>query len=1089
MGEWSSETDVLYRPSLRWTLSVLNFLIGYAPARESVLAPGEGGLFSSLVQYARSHIAPHPTVVIPLLIRMVRIAREASSGDACLATAAAAARMGFAKHKPVKLPLESLKGLCIGAISKASSRPDDKTTPSIGILTLVDLAVEVQITNIVESVAVTISDTQALIKPAPTALATGHGTVVGVKSGDKTADFTDMATATATSASASASAILVLDESPSVLAAADIGCSADEVSVRTAASSEALSCATEVTFASTRDRVGGGGEVSDNDVNDFQKPQLQRKKEGSEEGIEGGGKKEGSEGMAVVEDVRTSSRGRWWDRSASAIHKAASADKTVSDIDNSSINRLNRVISFLATLLRHGERASSSSSVNSSGGATTKLYSSILGLSPEEARKSSWYKSIVHRAWNEYASACVFLESGHPYTTTVADKTPSGNSCRDETAETVASSPDSNVMRRLIHVPGADKLEVTIDRRSSIGPGCVLRITVITDPAKGTRSGVSSDSWVFTSLDGEDKWSQGISTCACALEVHFSFPSSATSSSATGISQGWRENSISTAVVDSIGNSYNNNKNSSSSINGGGFHDCSGSSSVRDVNDGYCQSSEWGWAMSVYASGRIYESASQIVELIDSSTLDSIDTNDTQNAICVAGVANVSGKKQELVDPSVLGESAGAGAGAGERAAGTGVPFIPSEATTSTTTTTTATTTTATTALEQKLEYGLVAGATSLDSAGTGMATIATNTNEGRPCLHVRLQSKPQSYALKSQSHLSSLSSTKGGEIDRVQVGVRVGVKKPVEELALVEAEGKRIAGDFVRVPHAKSIIMKLERPNCNKLDTNIYVVTTNHLSSDGTVKVDRVRIDRDRISATIGVSGDCLYYAVHAMSVHEFERLTRCECNGTTATDAAIAAVSVSVSVSGAAVSAELATAGAGAGAGGVGERGAAGVEDRGAVSDRGEDEKMDTSSALSALSTPGIACETSELVPVCPVNFVDAPDPSATHSPLPGTDTGTDIHRVNREEVEEVEVELEERESESESDDEGTGMWSCSRCTMLNPVSVSVCDMCEMGRYGEEGSSFGGDLSLSGSADRAVWGCVVCTCLNSGKLCLLHP
>ena len=67
--------------------------------------------------------------------------------------------------------------------------------------------------------------------------------------------------------------------------------------------------------------------------------------------------------------------------------------------------------------------------------------------------------------------------------------------------------------------------------------------------------------------------------------------------------------------------------------------------------------------------------------------------------------------------------------------------------------------------------------------------------------------------------------------------------------------------------------------------------------------------------------------------------------------------------------------------------------------------------------------------------------------------------------------------------------GMWSCTRCTMLNPVALSKCEICEMVRCGSDGRSYGADLSQSGSADRAVWSCALCTCLNPGKLCLLHP
>eukprot|EP01041_Mallomonas_annulata_P000974 gene974-1892_t len=120
-GEWMDESDVLTMPSLSWTCSLLHFLLEDSTTRLKALSQNT---FSTLLKYIRSNASPAPLKVIPLLIRMIRLAQSSD----------------------ITLNLEEVEGLCQSILSTAVGRvhTDKNIQLPDALLGLVDLAVEVQ---------------------------------------------------------------------------------------------------------------------------------------------------------------------------------------------------------------------------------------------------------------------------------------------------------------------------------------------------------------------------------------------------------------------------------------------------------------------------------------------------------------------------------------------------------------------------------------------------------------------------------------------------------------------------------------------------------------------------------------------------------------------------------------------------------------------------------------------------------------------------------------------------------------------------------------------------------------------------------
>ena len=131
-GEWADEIDVLTRPSLSWSIGLLNFLLDNNSTRGRALS---ATMFCAVVTYIRSAAAAAPLQAVPLLIRMIRMAQETA----------------------LELPMHLIEGLCkailLKAVSKSQAGPGDrsdreqrerdKAMPlSDALVGLVDLVVE-----------------------------------------------------------------------------------------------------------------------------------------------------------------------------------------------------------------------------------------------------------------------------------------------------------------------------------------------------------------------------------------------------------------------------------------------------------------------------------------------------------------------------------------------------------------------------------------------------------------------------------------------------------------------------------------------------------------------------------------------------------------------------------------------------------------------------------------------------------------------------------------------------------------------------------------------------------------------------------
>lgn len=127
-GEWADEQDVLHMPSLSWVCCLQTFLLENPKTRRLALTKQ---MFLTIMKYMRSDAAPAPLKVIPLVIRMVRLA--AAEG--------------------VSLGLDQVEGLCKTILAAAVGRIQaDKTgTLPDALLGLVDVVVEVQSANILDA--------------------------------------------------------------------------------------------------------------------------------------------------------------------------------------------------------------------------------------------------------------------------------------------------------------------------------------------------------------------------------------------------------------------------------------------------------------------------------------------------------------------------------------------------------------------------------------------------------------------------------------------------------------------------------------------------------------------------------------------------------------------------------------------------------------------------------------------------------------------------------------------------------------------------------------------------------------------------
>ena len=154
-GEWRNDEDVCRgSPSLSWSAELLDFLLENVATRTEVLTPDT---FSMLVKYATSSSSPAPLVVIPLMIKMIRMAREAG----------------------VELPLNSIDGLCKSILKKAQNKSISASstgfTLSNSLVRLVDLVVETQSAQVAAAAIKDMEaakadrgeDTLSLLGPAP----------------------------------------------------------------------------------------------------------------------------------------------------------------------------------------------------------------------------------------------------------------------------------------------------------------------------------------------------------------------------------------------------------------------------------------------------------------------------------------------------------------------------------------------------------------------------------------------------------------------------------------------------------------------------------------------------------------------------------------------------------------------------------------------------------------------------------------------------------------------------------------------------------------------------------------------------------
>lgn len=331
-GEWSDDKEVVSASSISWASELLDYLLENHATRQEVLKPAT---FTMLVKYITSNASPAPLLVVPLLIKMIRLAREHS----------------------VELPLAQIDPLCKAILRKANSKttqgPASGMILSKALMGLVDLVVEAQSAKVAASAKKDISS----LLPEQTSKET---------------------------------------KTESSAASPDLIVSVADTTAAAASSSRALVAASCP----------------------------------------------------------------WWDREgliAPAVLESAAAV----DLNNISclfqrdpiIRKLRQALTFLAAMGVMPGFVSASPSVRSSDAPAATI-----DKLPVEC---PYPKVIAAKVWHDFASACAFAESEHPYSV------PPLNS--DGTFATLT---------RKISFPGAEKLRIMVDSRTCLGPGAQLSLLV-----------------------------------------------------------------------------------------------------------------------------------------------------------------------------------------------------------------------------------------------------------------------------------------------------------------------------------------------------------------------------------------------------------------------------------------------------------------------------------------------------------------------------------------------------------------------------------------------------------------------------------
>jgi hypothetical protein len=128
LAEWKRESDILSVPSLTWSVQLLHSLINSDKWKSLVV---NDRVFKALINYLKSPISASPLEVIPTLILMVRQANK--------------------NH--ISLSFHEMKSLCNMILKAAVDmiKVQKKSEISKALMKLVDLVVEIQIVNVVES--------------------------------------------------------------------------------------------------------------------------------------------------------------------------------------------------------------------------------------------------------------------------------------------------------------------------------------------------------------------------------------------------------------------------------------------------------------------------------------------------------------------------------------------------------------------------------------------------------------------------------------------------------------------------------------------------------------------------------------------------------------------------------------------------------------------------------------------------------------------------------------------------------------------------------------------------------------------------